>query len=173
MNRLASMATPLSRGPTIKHADFAFTHSASSSQARHSPSTQPRSFDLKKMLPLHIANKHLLPQLLPLLLMVQAFLLQLREGYDGICHPIDLSTPTVMTSFSYPSTTLVLLLYRHRQQRTNGRFSPHIPWGLYARSLSRKDLREGGHAWGRLVLSGPLLLHGMYEFYFFISKCIL
>ena len=24
-----------------------------------------------------------------------------------------------------------------------------------------------------LVLSGPLLLHGMYEFYFFISKCIL
>ena len=52
MNRLASMATaipdaitPLSRGPTSKHANFAFTRSASSSQIRHFPPTHPRSFN--------------------------------------------------------------------------------------------------------------------------------
>jgi len=173
MNRLASMATTipgsittLPRGPTSKRADFAFTRSASSSQVRHSPPTHPRSFNASPpyrqqppsaSTPPPVARGTGVPPTAPRAL--RQYLSSNRSTP---------TTPTVMTSSSsYPSTTsstsTIPTSSTTITTTTGGRFPPYIPRGpsadrdkvrdidqtQYARSLSRRDSREGGHAWGR------------------------
>ena len=171
MSRLASMATtipgsiaPLPRGPTSKRADFTSTRSASSSQVRHSPPTHPRSFNASPpyrqppsaSTPPPLARGTGVPPTAPRAL----------RQYMSSNRPTP-ATPTVMTSSSsYPSTTSSTSIPTSSTTittTTGGRFLPYIPRGpsadrdkvrdidqtQYTRSLSRRDSREGGHAWGR------------------------
>ena len=173
MNRLVSMATtipgstiPLPRGSTGKHGDFAFTRSASSSQVRHSPPTHPRSFNASPpyrqqppsaSTPPPLARGTGVPPTAPRAL----------RQYMSSNRPTP-TTPTAMTSSSYPSTTsstsTIPTSSTTITTTTGGRFPPYIPRGpsadrdkvrdidqtqYHARSLSRRDSRDGGHAWGR------------------------
>jgi hypothetical protein len=172
MNRLTSMATtipgsitPLPRGSTSKRADVAFTRSTSASQVRHSPPTHPRSFNASPpyrqqppsaSTPPPPARGPGVPPTAPRAL----------RQYMSSNRPTP-TTPTVMTSSSsYPSTTSSTSIPTSSTTittTTGGRFPPYIPRGpsadrdkvrdidqtQYARSLSRRDSREGGHAWGR------------------------
>ena len=171
MNRLASMATsipgsitPLPRGPTSKRADFTFTRSASSSQARHSPPTHPRSFNASPPYrqqppsastpPPPARGTGVPPPTAPRAL----------RQYMSSNRP---TTTTPTASSSHPSTTsstsIIPTSSTTTTTTTGGRFPPYIPRGpsadrdkvrdvdqtQFARSLSRRDSREGGHAWGR------------------------
>ena len=168
INRLASMATTtpgaiLPRGTTSKRADFAFTRSASSSQVRHSPPTRPRSFNASPPYPQQAPSASTPPPLARGTGVPPTAPRALRQ-YMSSNRP----TPTIITSSSsYPSTTssssTIPTSSTTITTSTGGRFPPYIPRGpsadrdkvrdidqtQYARSLSRRDSREGGHAWGR------------------------
>jgi hypothetical protein len=136
-NRLGSTATtipggitPLSRGPTSKHADFAFTRSASSSQARHSPPTHPRSYNASPpyrqqapsvSTPPPLARNTGVPPTAPRAL----------RQYMSSNRPTP-TTPTVIISSpsSYPSTTSSTTIPTSSTTittTTGGRFPPYIP----------------------------------------------
>ena len=173
MNRLASLATPipgantpLSRGSTSKRADFALTRSASSSQVRHSPPTHPRSFNASPPYRQQATSASTPPPPARSTGVPPTAPRALRQ-YMSSNRPTS-TTPTVMTSSSYPSTTSSISTILPTSSTTittttGGRFPPYIPRGpsadrdkvrdidqtQYARSLSRRDSREGGHAWNR------------------------
>ena len=172
MNRLASMATtipgsitPLPRGPTSKCADLAFTRSASSSQVRHSPPTHPRSYNASPPYRQQPPSASTPPLARGTGVPPPTAPRALRQ-YMSSNRPT-FTTPTIMTSSSYPSTTsstsTIPTSSTTITTATGGRFPPYIPRGpsvdrdkvrdidqtQYARSLSRRDSRESGHAWSR------------------------
>jgi len=176
MNRLASMTTtipssssitPLPRGPITKRADSALTRSlSSSSRIRHSPPTHPRSFNASPpyrqqppsaLTPAPARGTGVPPPTAPR---------ALRQYM--LSNPPTPTTPTCMTSPSYPSTTSSTSSSTATPvssiaiaTTTGGRLPPYIPrgpadrergWDMdqthYAKSLSRRDSKEGGHSWG-------------------------
>jgi hypothetical protein len=171
MNRSASIiipgsVTPLPRGPTSKRADFPFTRSASSSQVRHSPPTHPRSYNASPpcrqqppsgSTPPPPARGTGVPPTAPRAL----------RQYMSSNRPTPITPTAITSSSSYPSTasstSTIPTSSTTITTTTGGRFPPYIPRGpsadrdkvrdidqtQYARSLSRRDSREGGHAWGR------------------------
>ena len=172
INRLAStpttvpscsLITPPPRGPTSKH--FSFMRSvSSSSQIRHSPPTHPRSFNASppyRQQPPSTstpppARNTGVPPTAPRAL----------RQYMSSNRPTPI-TPTAMTS-SYPtssstsSSTATLVPSTAIPATSGGRLPLYIPRGpsadrdrgwdvdqtQYARSLSRRNSKEGGHAWG-------------------------
>ena len=173
MNRLGSMATtipssitPLPRGPTSKRADLAFNRS-SSSQVRHSPPTHPRSFNASPPYRQQPPSASTPPPLARGTGVPPPTAPRALRQYMSSNRPTP-ATPTAMTpSSSYPSTTSCTSIIPTSSTTitttSGGRFPPHIPRGpsadrdkvrdidqtQYARSLPRRDSREGGHAWGR------------------------
>ena len=159
--------SPLPRGPTSKRADFGFTRSVSSSQIRHSPPTHPRSYNASPpcrqppstSAPPPARGTGVPPPTAPRAL----------RQYMTSNRPTP-TTPNAMTPSSYPpaasstssSTPTPVSSTAVSITTSGGRVPPYIPrgpsadrdrgWDMdqtqYARSLSRRNSREGGHAWG-------------------------
>jgi hypothetical protein len=109
MSRIASMAitipgaiAPLPPGPTSKRADSAYTRSASSSQVRHSPPTQPRSFNASPPYRQQAPSASTPPSLACGTAVPPTAPRALRQ-YMTSNRPTP-TTPPVLTSSSYPST---------------------------------------------------------------------
>ena len=158
------------RGHPSKRADFTFPRSASSqvasSQVRHSPPTHPRSFNASPPYRQQAPSATTPPPLVRGTGVPPTAPRALRQ-YLSSNRPTP-TTATVMTpSSSYPSTSSSTSTTPTSSTTittaTGGRFPPYIPRGPsadrdkirdvdqtpYARSVSRRDSREGGHAWGR------------------------
>lgn len=159
----------LPRGLNTKRADLTFTRSgssSSSSQVRHSPPTHPRSFNASP--PCRQPSSAPTPPPAPRGTGVPPTAPRaLRQSM--LSNRPTPTTPTAMASSPYPSTasnistaTATPTSSTSITTSTSGRFPPYIPRGpsadrdrgwdtdqmQYPRSLLRRDLREGGHAWG-------------------------
>ena len=164
----------LPRGPSAKRTDFAISRSvSSSSQVRHSPPTHPRSFNTSlpyrqpppsaSTLPSAARGTGVPPPTAPR---------ALRQSMLSN-RPTPTTATAITSSSSYPSaasttattptlSTAVTTTTTTTTTTTGGRFPPYIPQGpsadrdrgcdmdqtQYIRSLSRRDSRESGHAWG-------------------------
>lgn len=173
MNRLVSMAktissssslpsssiTPIPRGSITRRA-----HSvSSSSQARHSPPTHPRSFNAPYRQQPPSASTPSPPATRGTGVPPPTAPRALRQSMLSNRHT--LTTPTAMTPSSYTTSSITTTTPTQALSTaitTGGRFPPYIPRGpsadrdrgcdieqiQYARPLSRRDSREGGHTWG-------------------------
>jgi hypothetical protein len=160
----SSSITPLPRGPITKRVDFSVTRSvSSSSQTRHSPPTHPRSFNAS---PPYRPPPSSAPTPPPARgTGIPPTAPRALRQYMSSNRPTP-TTPIIKTSASYPSpasitssVTTTPVSSAPMPTTTGGRL-PYIPrgpsadrgWDMdqtqYARSLSRRNSREGGHASG-------------------------
>lgn len=165
INRSASISgsiAPMPRGPVTKRADFAFTR-PSSSQVRHSPPTHPRSYNASPPYrqqpppvstpPPAVRGTGVPPPTAPR---------ALRQSM--LSNRITPTTSTTMAStpsYLSPGSSTATASPASTSTTNGGRFTSYIPrgpsadrdrgWDMdqtqYARSLSRRDSREG-HTWG-------------------------